>query len=68
MSSNPATTTDACLSVRKKCRQPLILDEIINNMTELSRAIAEDALDGLVIKVSHAGGLTLASCAGAICA
>ena len=40
--------------------KPFILDEVINNMTELSRAIADDALDGLVIKVSHAGGLTQA--------
>jgi len=56
----PCDSYRACLSVRRQCRQPLILDEVINNMTELSRAIADDALDGLVIKVSHAGGLSQA--------
>ncbi len=56
----PCDNYRACLSVRQRCRQPFILDEVINNMTELARAVADDALDGLVIKLSHAGGLTQA--------
>jgi len=54
----PCATYKECLSVRQRCSRPFILDEVIDSPAELARAIAEDALDALVIKVTHAGGLT----------
>lgn len=56
----PCASYEDSLAVRKRCRQPFMLDEVINSMVDLARAIADDAIDGLVIKISHAGGLTQA--------
>jgi len=54
----PCATYQECLTVRARCTRPFILDEVIDGPAELARALAEDALDALVIKVTHAGGLT----------
>lgn len=54
----PCATYKECLTVRERCSRPFILDEVIDSPAELARAIAEDALDALVIKLTHAGGLT----------
>ncbi len=54
----PCATYRECLPVRQRCTRPFILDEVIDSPLELARAIADDALDALVIKVTHAGGLT----------
>ena len=54
----PCATYDECLTVRERCNRPFILDEVIDSPADLARAIAEDALDALAIKVTHAGGLT----------
>jgi L-alanine-DL-glutamate epimerase-like enolase superfamily enzyme len=56
----PCATYRECLSVRDRCHRPIILDEVIDSPADLARAIADDALDALVIKVTHAGGLTMA--------
>ncbi len=63
----PCATYDACMAVRSRCDRPMILDEIINDATDLVCAISENALDGLVIKVTHAGGLTPARLMRDIC-
>ena len=54
----PCATYRECLSVRRHCARPFILDEVIDGPPDLARAIADDALDALVIKLTHAGGLT----------
>ncbi len=54
----PCATYAECRCVRERCTRPLILDEIIDGPRDLARAIADDALDALVIKITHAGGLT----------
>ncbi|MDJ0778995.1 MAG: mandelate racemase/muconate lactonizing enzyme family protein [Gammaproteobacteria bacterium] len=54
----PCATYEQCKPVRARCRRPFILDEVIDGVPELARAIAENMLDALVIKVTHAGGLT----------
>ncbi len=54
----PCATYAECLTVRQRCTRPFMLDEIIDGPRDLARAIADDALDGLVIKLTHAGGLT----------
>jgi L-alanine-DL-glutamate epimerase-like enolase superfamily enzyme len=54
----PCVTYRECLTVRERCSRPFILDEVIDSPAGLARALAEDALDALVVKVTHAGGLT----------
>ncbi len=56
----PCATYAESLTVRSKCRQPFILDEVIDGPQDLARAIGDDALDALVIKITHAGGLSQA--------
>lgn len=56
----PCATYGECQEIRRMCRRPMILDEVIDDITDLTHAIADGALDGLVIKLSHAGGLTKA--------
>ena len=56
----PCATYAESLTVRGKCRQPFILDEVIDGPQDLARAIGDDALDALVIKITHAGGLSQA--------
>ena len=63
----PCATYDECLVVRSKCPQPMILDEVIDTTKDLAKAIKDKALDGLVIKVTHAGGLSKARLARDIC-
>ena len=63
----PCATYEESLTVRRRCRHPMILDEVIDDAKGLARAIADDALDGLVIKVTHAGGLTPARLLRDIC-
>ena len=46
----------------------MILDEVIDGPRDLARAIADDALDALVIKLTHAGGLTPARIERDLCA
>lgn len=54
----PCATYSECLTVRERCSRPFMLDEIIDGPRDLARAIADDALDALVIKLTHAGGIT----------
>ncbi|TNF88508.1 MAG: mandelate racemase/muconate lactonizing enzyme family protein [Gammaproteobacteria bacterium] len=63
----PCATYRECLPVRERCTRPFILDEVIDSPQELARAIADDALDALVIKVTHAGGLTPAKIQRDLC-
>lgn len=56
----PCASYAECVPVRARCRRPFILDEVIDGPTDLARAIAENMLDALVIKITHAGGLTRA--------
>ncbi len=53
----PCASYEECLSIRRLCRRPFILDELIDGPRDLARALADDALDALVIKLTHAGGL-----------
>lgn len=64
----PCNTYSECLAVRQHCHRPMILDEVIDGSRDLARAIADDALDALVIKLTHAGGLTPAKIERDICA
>ena len=54
----PCATYAECLSIRRRCTRPFILDEVIDGPRDLARALADDALDALVVKLGHAGGIT----------
>ena len=63
----PCSSYEECRVVRSKCAQPMILDEVIDSVGDLARAIRDKVLDGLVIKITHAGGLTRARIARDVC-
>ncbi|MDJ0608535.1 MAG: mandelate racemase/muconate lactonizing enzyme family protein [Kiloniellales bacterium] len=56
----PCETYEECRRVRRRIDRPLYLDEVIDDQSDLMAAVADEALDGLVIKLSHCGGLTRA--------
>jgi cis-L-3-hydroxyproline dehydratase len=56
----PCLSYDACLSVRRRARQPMVLDETIDGVAMLLRAHADNAMDVVNIKLSKVGGLSTA--------
>ena len=54
----PCATWRETMSLRQRCPYPIILDELAQQDTDLSWAIAHDVADGLGLKISKAGGLT----------
>ena len=56
----PCPTYEECMSVRRRSVRPFILDEVIFDTGALVRAIADDAMDVINLKISKVGGLTKA--------
>ncbi|MGH8721631.1 MAG: cis-3-hydroxy-L-proline dehydratase, partial [Burkholderiales bacterium] len=56
----PCRTYEECLTVRERTSLPFILDENIDGMEILLRAIADGAMDVINLKISKVGGLTRA--------
>lgn len=56
----PCATYEECLSVRRKTTHPFVLDEVIDDIPELIRAVNDQAMDVINIKISKLGGLTRA--------
>ena len=56
----PCRTYEECLTVRRRTPLPFILDESIDGLASLQRAIADGAMDALNVKISKVGGLTKA--------
>jgi L-alanine-DL-glutamate epimerase-like enolase superfamily enzyme len=56
----PCRTYEECLTVRRRTALPFILDENIDGMGILLRAIADGAMDVINLKISKVGGLTRA--------
>lgn len=54
----PCSTLRETLSLRQRCAYPIVLDELAQNDADVALAIAQDAADGIGLKVSKAGGLT----------
>jgi L-alanine-DL-glutamate epimerase-like enolase superfamily enzyme len=54
----PCMTYEQCLSVRQRIQHPLYLDEVIEDLNCLLRAIADKAADGFGMKQSRVGGLS----------
>lgn len=56
----PCRTYDECLSIRRHCEHPFVLDESIDSIDVLLRGHADKAMDCINIKISKLGGLTKA--------
>ncbi|MEM7189706.1 MAG: mandelate racemase/muconate lactonizing enzyme family protein [Pseudomonadota bacterium] len=54
----PCATWRETLSLRRRCSVPIALDELAQTDTDIVQLIAEDAADGIGLKISKAGGLT----------
>ncbi|WP_424830579.1 cis-3-hydroxy-L-proline dehydratase [Ruegeria sp.] len=56
----PCMTYEESVSIRRRTALPFVLDEVIDTINALVRAIAEDAMDVINLKISKVGGLTRA--------
>ena len=56
----PCLTYEECLSIRRRTDHPFVLDEIIDNIPELMRAVSDNAMDVINVKISKLGGITKA--------
>lgn len=63
----PCPSYDECLSVRRRTSRPFVLDEVITGVESLTKALADDAMDIINLKISKVGGLTKARLMRDIC-
>jgi L-alanine-DL-glutamate epimerase-like enolase superfamily enzyme len=54
----PCASWRETLSLRKRCRLPIMMDELAQQDQDVAQIIAQDLADGIGLKVSKAGGLT----------
>jgi L-alanine-DL-glutamate epimerase-like enolase superfamily enzyme len=64
----PCRTYEECLSVRRHCDHPFVLDESVDSLEMLLRGDADRAMDVVNLKISKLGGLTKARQARDLCA
>jgi L-alanine-DL-glutamate epimerase-like enolase superfamily enzyme len=63
----PCRTYEECLTVRRHCDHPFVLDENVDSIDLLLRAHGDRAMDVVNIKISKFGGLTRARQARDLC-
>ncbi len=63
----PCLSYEECLSVRRHCDHPFVLDESVDGIEMLLRGHADRAMDAVNIKISKLGGLTRARQARDLC-
>lgn len=63
----PCRTYDECLTIRRHCNHPFVLDEVIDSIDPLLRGHSDRAMDVVNIKISKFGGLTRARQARDLC-
>jgi cis-L-3-hydroxyproline dehydratase len=63
----PCASYEECLSVRRHCDHPFVLDEVIDSTAMLLRGAADLAMDVVNLKISKLGGLTKARLARDLC-
>ncbi len=56
----PCALYEECLAVREHTSKPFILDEVIDDLAMVVRAISDRAMDIVNLKISKVGGLTKA--------
>lgn len=54
----PCATWRETISLRRRCSVPIVVDELVQLDGDLALLTAEDAADGIGLKISKAGGLT----------
>lgn len=54
----PCATWRETMSLRRRCAYPIVLDELAQHDDDIALAVANDAADGISLKVSKSGGLT----------
>ncbi len=54
----PCLSYEECLSVRRHCDHPFVLDEVIDGLDMLLRGHVDRAMDVVNLKISKLGGLT----------
>lgn len=54
----PCFSYDECLMVRRACKQPIVLDECIEDVHHLVKAYNDNACDAVNLKISRIGGIT----------
>jgi cis-L-3-hydroxyproline dehydratase len=54
----PCLSYEECLTVRRHCDHPFVLDEVIDSVEALLRGHADRAMDVVNLKISKLGGLT----------
>jgi cis-L-3-hydroxyproline dehydratase len=64
----PCRTYEECLTIRRHCDHPFVLDENVDSLDMLLRGHADRAMDVVNIKISKFGGLTKARQARDLCA
>ncbi len=64
----PCRSYEECLTIRRHCDHPFVLDEVIDSLDPLLRGHADRAMDIVNIKISKFGGLTRARQARDLCA
>ncbi len=64
----PCPTYEECLAVRAHTSLPLLLDEVIDDIGMVVRAIGDRAMDAINLKISKVGGLTKALAIRNLCA
>jgi L-alanine-DL-glutamate epimerase-like enolase superfamily enzyme len=63
----PCLSYEECLSVRRHCDHPFVLDENIDSLDVLVRARADFAMDVVNLKIAKLGGLTRTAQARDLC-
>src|SRR5262245_20602452 len=66
-SEQPCLSYGECLSIRRHCDHPFVLDESIDSLDVLLRAHADHAMDVVNLKISKLGGLTKTKQARDLC-
>ncbi len=56
----PCMTYEQCLAVRRHTDRPFVLDEVVDGIDMVVRAVADHAMDVINLKISKVGGLTRA--------
>jgi len=56
----PCLTYEQCLAVRRHSNRPFVLDEVIDGLDMVVRAVGDQAMDVINLKISKVGGLTKA--------
>jgi len=64
----PCASYEECLTIRRRCDHPFVLDEVIDGVDALLRGWADGAMDVVNLKISKLGGLTRARQARDLCA